>query len=426
MKTKKYIKRRRICKFIIFLILVGLGYVTYLFINSPKFKMIQYLYQINGTQPIESSIYQKLTSEPIISTSYRTHIESVKYNMDIIVDTTYQEDNNKKKNYLKFDISDLNKRKSLGFTLFNQNNKLYYTINNVFKNYYSLDSKFYALFKSNTFDKNVKMSLITTVLKTLSNEKFSESIATDIINNNEATLNKYSFKFNNNDIRKFLNDFRSELSKKEGNYNHIINNIDSVSKIFEGNNGYYIYSIYESNEVFVKQDIQYINNSNENNIVFTIYDYDNKSGIKISSGEDVYLYLLKEELTNDINITGNILNYNIDGNISISRSGDYKKLGLEKKNIEISAVDDRGNTLFTIDGTTSDALNNNSGSSELFIGIHFDDGDIGIDSDGYINNNSLPEIDSDNIIDNSEIMEEDKNALKEHINDMLLSSGGNY
>ena len=418
-KLKKLKKRKRNLKFILLLVIVLLGYITYLFLNSPKIELIKYIQEFNGYQKIINTEYSNLFNNQKLGFKLNNTI-TLKDSFNLTSDITpinlnieYAEDNTTKENYLNLTSSIKNKR-FINLLSINKNNKLYYTLNNIYDNYYYLDSNFASLFKNKTVDKNIKDAIRNTVFKYIKNENFSRTSSNDTLNENEVTLTKTSLSLYAYQIKSILSNFKSELSPKNsgGKYNYILDNIDELTENIDSNdNTRYIYSLYKSDNGIVKQDLQIINNENEANIVFAYYDYDNKKEIKVTNNEENIIDVITATAGDETQITGNIgTNYNIDGKIDEDKIlitiEDTDEVNVIKINGDITSKEIKENVTYNknYDIEITYSINNRN---VFFSSIK---SDLTLTSD-----TEIKQIDVDEATSASEITEEDSNNLVEDL-----------
>ena len=412
-------KRKRIYKLILLVIIIILGYFTYLFLNSPKIKFIKHIYEFNGYRKNINSQYENLFNNQKLGFK-SNNIITLKdaYNMTsdifpININIEYVEDNSPKENYLNL-VSRVKNQQFINLISTNKNNKLYYTLNNIYDNYYYLDSNYISLFKNSTIDNNIKEAIIKTAFKQIKNKNFYKTSSSDTLNDNTVTLTKTSLSLYTYEIKNVLNYFKGELSTKNagGNYNYILKSIDGiVENIDTKDNTKYIYSLYEGKNGIVKQDLQIINAENKVNMTIAYYDYDNKNGFKIINNNTNVIDILVSTLDNNKEIKGTIgTNYNINGKIDLDK-------------ILITIKDPKEDNIIKIDGDiTSKEIKKDSEYNKIY------DIDITYSMMGKIvflsniksnctltNNMEIKKIDLDKAIDGNKITKEDSNNLTEEL-----------
>ena len=317
-------KKKRVLNLLLFIILILLGLYIYLFLNSPKLKLIKFINDVNFSSNENLQKYGNLFNSQNLNVKLNSTITSKdSYNMTndlspIRINLDYGEDNLNKNNYLYFD-SRIKYKKFITLTSFTDNNKFYYTLNNIFNNYYYTSGSYSSIFKQNIIDDNILQAIKKTLFNNVKNSMFKSSTVTDLLNNNQVTLNKTSISLYSNDIITLLKGFKSELSIKNTNnkYSSIINVIDNIIKnSINDDYSKYIYSIYESKNKVVKQDLQIININKKTNYIFAYYNYDNKQEIKIFNNDNNIFNILitTTDLENIISGSFN-QNYYISGKL---------------------------------------------------------------------------------------------------------------
>ncbi len=415
-KIKKLNKRKRLLKLIIILIIVGLGYFTYMFINSPKIKIIRSLQNFSGISRNINTEYGNLFNSQVIGFKSNNTI-SIKDSLGLTNDLSpielnleYIEDNNKRMNYIDLDTKIKNKS-LINLIGTNKDNKFYYTLNNIYDNYYYVDSDYITLFKNNV-DKNIQNALVKALFNNIKNEKFTKSNANDTLNGNQVTLTKTSISLNTNELKMLMNNFKSELSKVNagGKYNYIINVINEFINSENKSNTIYKYSMYESNNGLVKQDIQIIDNDNKLNYTISYYDYDNKNGLKIINGEDTILDILVSTLDKNKDITGTIGNLNVSGKIDADK-------------ILITMKDEKEDNILKIDGdiNTKEVKKDSEYNKDYNINLSYTTNNISIFSMNIksniniFNNKEIEDKDYSNALESDKVTKSDQNKLSESL-----------
>ena len=420
---------RTIISSIIMLLLIILLVVLTLYVKNPKvilFKNISNIYNSLLENNNENTILKSILYNSNISISSKVIVNlNDEEKNNVVLNTKYIEDKEKKTGYLNIDSS-ISNEDLISLNSIMKDNKIYFKLKKLTEKYYYTDYKFVSIL-SNTTNDDIKYMLDIvkeSITKNVKESEFIEEKTTIKINNKEEKVRKISFEITNKLISNIINDSLSEIKQDdkamkilsenlEISINDLNQSIDGIIRDLNGNNSDSTskidYNIYVKglNKV-IKQELVIDTNSIE------YYEYDNTKEMKLLSYNQSFA-----EIKIIGNETGKITGI-LDG---LVLTGEYSqnKISLNLKPEGYTINDNKISFVIEI----SETLNNNEYKNNIDLscqiineGINMLDVDVIIEN--TIKNEEMPKIDISNSKDINQITEEEQTRITNKIMNIPL------